>query len=294
MEKYVVSELIGQLGNQLFNWATGLAVSRRNNWTHYIDESEIQIWGNYLNEFGIHSSTKIPKSDDRFLSRLNKSNNKLLKKTSFESQKILEFLQISKVFREKHYHYDASIREIRPNMRLKGYFQSWKYFEEFMPDIRELLINNRKILDSTQEVINSLGFKKWIGIHVRRGDYLKFKSYHGLTTKEYFNNSLNLVYEFVGQIPIVVFSDSPDLARLVVPSANIYIGPSHTMSPAQNMIFMSMSEAFIGSNSTYSWWAAFQKEHQQNIVFPRPWFINNDINAKDLLPPKWISLGTGS
>ena len=54
----ITSELIGQLGNQLFNWATGYSIARQNNWHHFVDDSKIQEWGCYLDQFGIEKMAK--------------------------------------------------------------------------------------------------------------------------------------------------------------------------------------------------------------------------------------------
>jgi Glycosyl transferase family 11 len=291
MNGFITSELIGALGNQLFNWAAGFSVSKRQNWKHYIDDSQIQIHGNYLGDFGIYADSIVPKSNNILLSRLGKSNSKVVRKFSYESQKTLEFFGLSQCFTERFYHYDDSILTIKKNSRLIGYFQSWKYFSEFIPEIRHLLANNRQILIPTQNLVSSFGFENWIGIHVRRGDYLKFQNHHGLTTQEYYENSLDLIHRLVGKLPVVVFSDEIALARQMLPSADKYVDQAQTRNPAQNMMIMSMSQAFIGANSTYSWWAAFQMANQKNIIFPRPWFLYNKYDTRDLLLPEWLSLG---
>jgi len=287
--EYVTSELIGALGNQLFNWAAGYSIAKENGWIHKIDDSQIQKFGCYLNEFEIYANQDQKKA--YLIDNLRKSNFNVVRKIGNRSQQYLQKHGKAKIFEEKYFHFDPSVFKIRPNKVLRGYFQSWKYFEPHLVDVKKKLLSSHKLDSTSEQILQSIGSQNWLGIHVRRGDYIEFANQHGLTSKKYYDRAIKVIRSQQQPGCIVVFSDDLHLSKEVVPGADFYLSPADISNPAQNMMLMSKAKSFIGSNSTYSWWAAFQLDNDSTVVFPRPWFANRINITDDLLMPNWLTIG---
>jgi len=286
---FIRSELIGALGNQLFNWASGYALAKNNGWDHLVDESQVGQFGCFLREFGIEIQEGL--CSKSYVDNLRRSKIRVVRKFGFESQRFLQRHGFGKIYQESFFHFDPNFLKMQPNMTIRGYFQSWKYFESHLVDIKKLLKEKQIMLESTNRILDELKSESWLGVHVRRGDYLKMANQHGLTSKRYYDDALKTVQSQNSFDRIVVFSENIDLAREVVPSGDVYLSPKEISCPAQNLMLMSKAKSFIGSNSTYSWWSAFLMEEDASIIFPRPWFAERKSNTDDLLMPKWITLG---
>jgi len=131
----------------------------------------------------------------------------------------------------------------------------------------------------------------YVAIHIRRGDYVNLQNYHGLTTKEYFQNSMKYLREFHGiDLPVLVFSDDIDKAREIIPDAFKYVAKEDTRNDWDTLLLMANAQALVGSNSSFSWWAAYGG-NSNVAIFPNPWFQNRKIDSSDLLHPDWLRLG---
>lgn len=96
---------------------------------------------------------------------------------------------------EKRFNYDE-LPVIEGSVSLNGYFQSLKYFEEVKDEFISLLnlpeINNDLIPD--------------VGFHIRRGDYLNHANIHYVCSTEYFE----YFFEKFKDKNIKIFTDDPD------------------------------------------------------------------------------------
>lgn len=290
MRKYVRSELIGALGNQLFNWAVGYSIAKNNKWDHFIDKSKVTKFGFFLEELGIQCQELPPSNMGLIYGEwLNKKASR--KEMQIIKELILEFEIKGKVYKEKKFHFDEEVLNVNRNTTLRGYFQSWKYFESNIEHIKTILSNGKKLNTNYLKYLELIDSANWVAIHVRRGDYLESWRNHGITTEKYYKKAINIIDSIHLTDKKIVFSDNVNLAKEVVPNAHIYISPIDIPNPAVNMMLMSSASAFVGANSTYSWWSAFQLENEAPVIFPRPWFSNRNVNTDDLLLPNWLTVG---
>jgi hypothetical protein len=120
-----------------------------------------------------------------------------------------------------------------------------------------------------------------VGVHIRGGDYRKAPGI-GLLSKAYYRRALQELQVDSGA-EITIFSDDPDYASVIAKSlsSQSQINFSNVKSPLFLLAEMSESSAFIGSNSTLSWWASFFSQSSR-ITMPNPmylqdWFADRDI-----------------
>lgn len=268
--KTVTVELQGGLGNQLFGWAAGLGLSTEINSALSLDISKLQYRKYELDSFRL----------DDFVDTTHVVNNMRNK-----------FLKSSANFVESSFRYDERIRRIENSVTLRGYFQSPKYFQSITQLVRSKVVLKKETREysNLESIIKK---DKTLAVHVRRGDYVGLQNYHGLTSVNYFNNAISFARRTTNFDGIVVFSDDIEIAKRVIPSADVFVSSEQLPSPAENLILMSKCSALIGSNSSFSWWAAYLGDDPSAIrIFPRPWFSEKNLDTRDLLLDHWFTLG---
>ena len=280
-EKTPQINLNGGLGNQLFGWALAYSLSRTMGLQVGLNVKNLHQRGFELTNFNIPDISNITFSTISNHSRIRASLRRRFVKLRSRDE-----------FFESGFGFDQRVFESREKTTFNGYFQSWKYFHQYREEIVHQLQAPKNPSAKYLDFVKSLSEKKWIAIHVRRGDYVKFKNYHGLASSEYYTMSLDLVSHAIGDIDIVVFSDDISEAKKIVPNATQYICEEDISSPVENLILMSKATHFIGANSSFSWWAAYIGDQKEKInIFPRPWFAEKNIDTRDLLLPHWLTLG---
>lgn len=161
-----------------------------------------------------------------------------------------------------------------------GGFQSWKYFGEYREEILKAFAIPYEKNEGT------------ISIHIRRGDYVRLKTFHPPVTTEYIFSAIDYFKER-GYKKFLVFSDDIDWCYGNISAIDgCEINFSEGRTELEDLALASSCEHNIGSNSTYSLWLHYLNQNPDKIgVFPQKWFgpsINHD--TKDLLLPNSILL----
>lgn len=284
----IVIEPLGGLGNQLFVYGAGLAVSRRLGVPLVADLGKIQhdkkrkfelsSFRNSLEEIGFFPAPSGP---------------------AFHwHRSVASKIGNSGRFRDFHYEtnpgFDARFLDVSDGSRLRGYFQSWRYVESVSRELRGELQDVRnpsKWFFKQTADLRSLG--DWVGVHVRRGDY---KNWPDMPVAEiYYERALGLLSDLGAAHPVVVFSDEIELARkfsIWRRFSNVLFVDNHpSAKPIEMMLLMSMASHLVIANSTFSWWSAWLgKKERRRVIYPLPWGDTPFVN-QDLVPADWIGLG---
>jgi len=279
----VVVKLRGGLGNQLFGWACGYALARRLNVPLQVNDAQISNSSIRLDPrqfelgyFGIQANTQSPRRQrDTILN-------------------IKTMASASHIFSEASFNFDARVLDLESPVTLDGYFQSKEYFSEYQGEILRLLTKNANRSKRLDRFSHDLAHD-WIAVHIRRGDFLQNSHVHTVPGPAYYRKAADLLRKVTGVHRLVVFSDDIQAAKKMGLDADYYIGAEDLPSPGDSLILMSEAAAFVGSNSSFSWWAAFLSPHINRLnVFPRPWFTSGGPSTRDLLESSWLTLGAQS
>ena len=278
----IVVKMTGGIGNQLFGLAAGLNQARRLSCRLVLDARAFgatEIRSFELGDLGYEviqptlSQARIP--------------------SKFQFPKRAKSFEGLQVFKEAGFDYDDSINQVRPGTLLTGYFQSFKYFSEVESELLEILESSNSIYDKTSLRGNVL---PEVTMHVRRGDYLDEKTirFHGLATNSFFNRSLNFLGSSFDSAKVKIYSDSPELIDIREYKTNFDLSlvDDSSLSSIETLRAMAHGEAFIMSNSSFSWWGAWLMNMRGGsgpVIAPRPWFASG-LSAHDLLRPDWITL----
>jgi hypothetical protein len=276
-ERIIISHLIGGLGNQMFQYATGLSLAKMKNVSFKVDISDFDQYKlhNYcLDQWSI--SAKVA----------NFSEIKSVKKKNI-------FLR-SRVFEEKGFQYDEAIFKIEPPSYLKGYWQSEKYFIR----IRDILLQEFKPKNDLSSYSIGIAGKintsaVSVSLHVRRGDYLldKNQKTHGVCTLDYYTKAIaSFEYQYK-DIVFFIFSDDIDWAKkyLKFKSERIWCDGNDASRNHEDIFLMSICQHNIIANSSFSWWGAWLNDNIEKVVIaPKAWFQTSKLDASDLYCNGWI------
>ena len=79
-----------------------------------------------------------------------------------------------------------------------GFFQSYKYYNQIQEELKNCFVLNSKYLNKTKSIISKIRKKtkeKIVSLHVRRGDYVKYKGKHPLLELDYYIDAINIIKE---------------------------------------------------------------------------------------------------
>ena len=105
------------------------------------------------------------------------------------------------------------------NVTLGGYFQSWKYFAGYESEIRQQFVFNESILTEARDYVKKIsmtykvsaadGNLTFVGIHVRRGEFLCDRNvkWYRIASKSYLVKAMNAFRRNFTRVHFVVCSD---------------------------------------------------------------------------------------
>ena len=168
---------------------------------------------------------------------------------------------------------------------LYGYFQHYSSLKPILPkfkeSILECLYEKRMIMKQKYNVVIPSMF-----IHIRRGDYLNIKEVNHLESLEYYKNAYNLL----AKNKVYVFSDDIEWCK----SQEFFkqINPTYVdeQDPVNALALMcEIKDGAIIANSTFSWMGAYLGcGLKPNVVYyPTKWF---EGKKPDLFPEEWIRM----
>lgn len=189
------------------------------------------------------------------------------------------------VFQEQQFHYKPL--PFMDFVTIQGYFQSWKYFNDYRKELLEAIGFNKK----TRNNICS--------VHIRLDDYLDKPECHPPITKGYIFEAMMNVMTRVQDweaVKFLVFSDSPRMAKEMLSSKEFKSFPieyAEGNDEVYDLELMSSCEHNITANSAFSLMAAYINQNPNKIIVsPRNWFGNEmrHNNTKDLYLPNSVIL----
>lgn len=187
--------------------------------------------------------------------------------------------------------YDAKILSSKKTLRIRGYFQSYRYLT-FTP--QGAGCEEFPITDYAELEIERLGLdsEPWASLHVRLGDFKALGDTVGVLSPSYYADAIRLLKKNYGIQRFVVFSDEPAQAISTLKEINlgVQLENAHSRLDAHSTLsLLSRSHGSITGNSTFSYWGAAKNPTAQVVVNPWPWFKSAQA-PKDFLPPNWVRL----
>jgi hypothetical protein len=297
-ERVIIVNLIGGLGNQMFQYACGYAIGKDAGFA-------VKVATDMFNGYALHNGPELsrvfstsaevaaPWEVRKLLGRL-RARPKIRR---WLGHPALRFLRGHHFIVEQPYRFNAELREqASRSLYLQGYWQSQRYFEKYADDVRKEFTFSNALTGRNAELTRQIRQNVSVSLHVRRGDYAncsRTRAVHGLCEPDYYLKALEFMRGNLTSFRLFAFSDDPqwvaDTLKPLHPEMLVVDRNTGTRS-YNDMRLMSMCRHHIIANSSFSWWGAWLNPDPKKIVIaPRRWFAEAPDTA-DLVPGSWIRL----
>lgn len=282
----IISRIVGGLGNQMFQYAAGLALARHHNVPFFLDTrgyAQDRLRTFTLSHFAISASL----SDGDHLPTPEQIRSPLVRLIPwFHRPRGL------RIYREYSLAFDPTLPTHGNNMYLDGYWQSEKYFSAIATEVRQEF-SLREPLDSTNaELTKKMMVEESISLHVRRGDYVNHPLY-ATCSLAYYHAAIDRIRTTHPAATVYVFSDDPAWvkANITTDLPVTYVTHNQGSADYKDLVLMSACRHHIIANSSFSWWGAWLGQAAGKIVIaPNAWYTDPTKDTRDLLPTDWITL----
>lgn len=229
----ITIELIGRLGNQMFQYAVCRTVAEKNGYQFYIPVDKNNHGQNISDYFDIDMG----------------SNNGVIVNRFTEDHTRQQF--------------NPQIFNIPDNTAIWGFYQTDKYFIDNESNVRKWF--NVEMDKVSQSVICKYPVDEYCYIHFRGTDYKNWDSGTRFLPKKYFGDAINLVKNKNNDIKFVVITDDIEGAKDYFQEYDII---SNDMMTDFKLLYY--SKYCIIPNSTFSWWAAWLSDKVITVA-PNNW-----------------------
>lgn len=279
--------LSGGLGNQMFQYAAGFALSQRLRVGMQLETS----W--FAHDFATTDSTPREVELDRLRTAVRDETFSPPPTGRLSAGRAL--LSGRRIIAEADYSPDRFTR-IRSSqhgkrvLHLLGYWQDAQYFRGAEATLREQFRLSTALTPVEKSVRDLIGAHPCIGVHVRRGDYVhhaRTNAHHGVPSTEYYERSVQTLARGRGVSRVFVFSDDPAWCKSSLAFGDLKVSViDQGFSAAVEMRLLSECSHHVLSNSSFSFWAAWLAQTPgQRVIAPRAWFA--DGRPLPNLPAEW-------
>lgn len=308
----IIVQLLGGLGNQMFQYAFGRVLSLRTGAPLLLDKTLLEE-----HRPGVHTTNRnyaldIFTLEANFARRgdvrryhpfgTGKPGKALfhLRKRLAGAGLLPARLGPAEMVRETSFRFDPAMLDAKPPLYTAGLWQSWKYFEEHKTQILQDFTFRHALGDAGEALARRLGKAGSVILHIRRGDYVSVAQNAellGFVGMDYYRRAIEHVRGLIDEPRFFVFSDDLEWCRRELPQFGLDVdyvdlpAPAGMPQHAFEMQLMSRGVNFVIANSTFSWWSAWLAgAGASNVVAPARWFADSSVDASDLLPPQWRTL----
>ncbi len=290
--------LTGGLGNQMFQYALGRALSLKNHTDLVLNTSYVD------SKLPIKSiSTPMRYELDIFDIKAT------VERNIIRTSRLYPFAKTEYLLRHQYnqakfqyvaetaHHFQPTFLEVEDNSYLKGNFQSELYFKAYENIIRSDFTFKNPLTGLNKELAAQINTSNAVALHIRRGDYIALKQNvqkFAQIPLSFYHQAIHTISDKIENPVFYVFSDDINWVKthLKVDFPLVFVSNNHTAKSSYiDMQLMSMCQHQIICNSTFSWWAAWLNNNPHKIVIaPKNWFADNHINSADIIPQQWIKL----
>ncbi len=300
----IVTRLTGGLGNQMFQYAAGLALAHRRrtvlkldvSWyrEHDVDQSRYALdCFNLTGRFA--TMEEIDRTRGRRLTRAERWSVAMARRLRF--RRYAEALDAP-----GHHHvqpsagYDAALPALPDGTYLDGLWQSERYFAGVEDLLRRQFTPRYPQPAAVADLAALIAGSPSIAVHFRRGDYVSHPGHsarNGALPLDYYHRAIAQVLPREPRATLYIFSDDLDeIERRFQPAApHRFVRAAPGTADFDQLRLMSLCRHCVIANSTFSWWAAWLNPHPGKIVIgPRRWFADPAWDSGDILPTSWEAL----
>ncbi len=289
---YLIARLQGGLGNQMFQYAAAMQVSKQSGYRFFIDSSyyldqERIAPNNTVREYRLDafniSAKNIPKYPAIIAYSLTKK-----RRINYWLRAVKIPLLHWQLLTENNYMSRAH------NLVMYDYWNSEQYFSEVASEIKKEFTLRYPLSSEAIGWERIIQETNSVSIHVRRTDYVNnpiTNQYHGVLPLSYYRKGLEIIKQKLNHPEFFVFSDdiawSKDHLDFLSPVNFVKINGKN--QDVEELYLLSQCQHHIIANSTYSWWGAWLSNNPDKMVIaPRVWRPGVDAKTAGIVPDGWL------
>lgn len=292
----IVSHILGGIGNQMFQYAAGRALSCHVQQTLLLDTRDFASYtlhqGFELERVFALSATLCSEKNARELLgwRAHRQARRILRRPECSWLRGQHYIQ------EPQFNFWPEFFNLPADSYLCGYWQSELYFNRIEQVIRADFAFREPLTGQNQEIATELARQQSVSLHVRRGDYIsdaKASKVMNVCSLEYYQRAISHICTYLENPVFYVFSDDMAWVRrnLQLNHPCHYIDFNQGQQSYRDMQLMSLCKHNIIANSSFSWWGAWLNANaDKRVVAPQNWFVDGKTSDKDLVPQNWLRL----
>lgn len=247
----VVVKIGDGMGNQMFNYACGYSLARKDNEKLRLDTSECD--NSTLRDY------ELDFFNIRYEDRESFPNRNVWQKIYKRLRRNLRY----HVIIEKDWN-TVNTRIWRKHIRsryLHGYWQNTAYFKDYLDELREMFVPKEPLREEVQELTERFRGSRTCAIHVRGGDI-------GGPKPEYFQEAIRRMEKQRPGVSFFVFTNDQEKAAECIGDNGCfhYVSDPERFSDKEEFLLISACQNQILSNSSFSIWAAYLNRHPDPVV----------------------------
>ncbi len=309
-EPKIITRLDGGLGNQMFQYSLGRALSLLHHAPLYLD---ISVYRSYstrqyaLDVFNIAASalptpgpfvTKLPlfRAAGRVMGNIARQLPPgvvaMISGMAAKGSKVKIPDAIAAdpghLRREsEQFAFDSTVLASHPPIFLVGFWQNEKYFSAFRETIQRDFTLRAPLSATARAYAKAVAQQPSASLHIRRGDYVHSSARQRLNVcgLEYYHDALRIVNSSIPGVRIFVFSDEIAWAR-----ANLKIDRVTFVEGCRDfeeLFLMSRCNHNIIANSSFSWWGAWLNTKADKLVIAPCRWLNGGTDGRTPVPDAW-------
>jgi hypothetical protein len=178
------------------------------------------------------------------------------------------------------------------NIDLNGYYQSEKYFENTVDEIKSVFQFSDSVKMYVEDNFNHiLMLEDKVSLHVRTAkraanDY----DVHSSASREFIQKA----QKNFSSDNYVVFADNMEEAKKILPDGKNYIFVENQENYV-DMCLMTYFDQYVVSPSTFGWWGAYLSQNNSpKVSIMKDWFAKDKpkayLNENDIIPERWTKI----
>ena len=292
-----VVNVVGGLGNQLFQFLFGIALEQETGRQTVYDVSDFE-------RYRLHEGLAIETYFSVLLDRAEPADlaNASWLTRGYNRKRVVSKLapylgSLSPVLTDETW--SLTDRHDRGPRYFRGYWQAQPYTSRALEEVRRRLRFQPALMESAEKSLIALGVERGscAAIQVRRGDFLtapKKSPHYGLPLG-YFYSAMGAMNARLGVRKFYVFSDDVEGLKADFRSdfEVVYVDAAVSTSAGMDLCLMSAFPNLIMSNSTFGWWAAALRSDPSGTVYAPAQWLNPGYPNQSLSPillPGWEAL----
>lgn len=305
MSKRKLIVRIGEgIGNQLFMYSNGYALSKKINYDLFIDNESAYFQKKEIRKFELNNfniSAKLADNKDKFNNHLRNIKRKFLKKIDIFKQN-KNFIVEKRNKKKLTDFYESNLSNLSNKIYVEGNFESEKYFKEYKNELnKEFLIKDEDnfkkneyygiIRDNNDDVVSiCIRTNRFSERILNKMDQISINK-----SNEFTKITIDYVYRAIGQIKLriqkpkfLVWSNDFTNLREYFPENEFIFVDNKNNKSLTDFYLLTKCKNFIVGPTSFHWWPAWLNTSSNSLII-RPKNINIS-NNRDFWPDSWIKI----